>query len=107
MGCGLLVFAASRWFELAMAAMLVVGFSVFRQLAASNTMIQGRIDDEYRGRIMALYSMMAVGTLPVGHLLAGVAAKLAGARWTVAAGGAVCLAAASLWAVEMRRGAES
>ena len=100
MGCGLLVFATSAWFAVTLAASLFIGFSVFRQLVAGNTLIQSSIADEFRGRIMALYSMMAVGMLPVGNLIAGASARVIGARWTVAAGGVLCLAAAGLWAAE-------
>lgn len=103
MTLGLTAFAVSPRFLLSVGAMLIVGFGVFRQLAASNALIQSSIDDEYRGRIMGLYSMMAVGMLPVGNLLAGLAAKFAGVRWTVAGGGLLCIAAASLWAIEVKR----
>jgi MFS family permease len=102
MGAGLMLFAASPWFGLTLAASLAIGFCVFRQLVAGNTLIQTGIADEFRGRVMALYSMMAVGMLPIGNLLAGAAARWAGVRWTVAAGGAVCIAAAGLWAAGMR-----
>jgi len=44
--------------------------------------------------------MMAVGMLPVGNLIAGASARVIGARWTVAAGGVLCLAAAGLWAAQ-------
>jgi MFS family permease len=103
MGAALLVFAASAWFAVTLAAALAMGFCVFRQLVAGNTLIQSRITDEFRGRIMALYSMMAVGMLPLGNLMAGTAARLIGARWTVAAGGMICLAAAGMWAAGMNR----
>ena len=97
LGCGLLVFATSQWMSVALLAMLLSGFSVFRLLAGSNTLIQSLIDDQYRGRVMALFSMMAVGMLPVGHLAAGAAAQAIGARWTVAAGGLLCMVAGALW----------
>ena len=51
---------------------------------------------EFRGRIMAFYSMTVVGMLPLGHLAGGAVAEKIGPRWTVFIGGLLCLAAA-LW----------
>ena len=96
----LMVFAVSIWFPLSMAAMFLAGFSVFRQLAGTNTLIQSRIEDEFRGRTMALYSMMVVGMLPIGNLLAGVTAHYFGVRATVFAGGVLCVLAGALWKKE-------
>ena len=79
--------------------MPVIGYSVMRQMASANTLIQTTIPDEYRGRIMALYAMTVVGLGPFGSLAAGALAHASGARVTVAAGGLLALTAAavSLW----------
>ncbi len=93
-GACLALFAWSPSFYLSLAVFAVIGFSHMRQNASSNTLIQTLIPDGYRGRIMALYSMTVVGVLPLGHLAGGAIAEVVGPRWTVAAGGALCLAAA-------------
>jgi predicted MFS family arabinose efflux permease len=103
LGCGLLVYSASRSFGIALLAMFLSGFSIFRLLAGANTLVQNSILDEYRGRVMALYSMMAVGILPLGQLAAGTVAQAIGARSAVAAGGLLCLTAAVVWLVGMRQ----
>lgn len=94
-GIGTLAFAWSPLFPLSLAIMTVVGASQFRLNASTNTAIQTRIDDAYRGRVMGLFSMMVVGMFPVGSLLAGALATIAGARWTATLGGLASLMAAA------------
>jgi hypothetical protein len=74
-----------------------VGFTGLRHMAATNTMIQSLVPDEYRGRIMAMYTMTVVGLGPFGSLAAGAAAEQWGPPVTVAAGGVLCLAASALY----------
>jgi len=98
-----LSFAYSPSFYLSLAIMPVIGYSVMRQMASANTTIQTLIPDEYRGRIMALYSMTVVGLGPFGSLAAGALAGRFGARATLAGGGALALAAALVFAWYLRR----
>jgi len=93
LGAATLAFAVSKWFMVSLAIMVLIGYSLMRQLAASNTTIQSMIPDEYRGRIMALYSMCVVGMTPFGSLATGALAARFGARLTMALGGLVALAA--------------
>ena len=83
--------------------MPVIGFSVMRQMASANTTIQTLISDEYRGRIMALYSITVVGLGPFGSLAAGALAGRFGARATVGAGGLLALASSLIFAWYLRR----
>jgi MFS family permease len=101
MGLGFAVFALSPWFYVSLAIMPVLGYSVMRQMASANTLIQTSIPDEYRGRIMALYSMTVVGLGPFGSLAAGALAHAWGARATVCAGAALALAAALVFRLKM------
>jgi MFS family permease len=102
MGAAFILFAVSPWFYLSLAVMPVLGYSVVRQMASANTLIQTSIPDEYRGRIMAFYSMTVVGIGPFGSLAAGAMAHAVGARPTVAAGGLLALAAAFAFRLKMR-----
>ncbi len=90
-GACLVAFSWSPAFALSIIAFLFLGFSQMRQNASSNTTIQTLIPDEYRGRIMALYSMTILGVQPLGHLAGGAIAESIGPRWTVCAGGIACL----------------
>ena len=81
---GLVLFSASRVFWMSMVVLFVVGFSATVQMAATNTIIQSRVPDELRGRIMAVYATMFMGVQPIGSLLAGGVAKRIGAPHTLA-----------------------
>jgi MFS family permease len=60
-----------------------VGFSATVQMAATNTIIQSRVPDELRGRIMAVYATMFMGVQPIGSLLAGGVAKRIRVQYTM------------------------
>lgn len=104
MGAAFMLFAFSEWFWFSLAVMPVLGYSVMRQMASANTLIQTSIPDHYRGRIMALYSMTVVGLGPFGSLAAGAMAHACGARLTVMAGGLLALAAAVVFRATVRSG---
>jgi MFS family permease len=61
-GAGLILFGISRSVPLSMVLMMVTGFGLMQQMAASNTILQTIIDDGKRGRVMAFYTL-AVGVL--------------------------------------------
>jgi MFS family permease len=96
-------FAFSSLFYFSLAIMPLIGYSVMRQMASANTTIQTLIPDEYRGRIMALYSLTVVGLGPFGSLAAGALAGRFGARATMGAGGALALASSLVFAWYLRR----
>jgi MFS family permease len=102
-GVGLILFSLSRTFWLSAALLVPVGLSMMVQMASSNTLIQTMVPDHLRGRLMAVYSMMFMGMAPMGSLLAGVLAERLGAPLTVAAGGAVCIIGASIFALRLPR----
>src|SRR6478672_9268092 len=95
-GTSLIAFALSRvlWLSLVLLPLVGAGFMV--QMAATNTVLQTIVEDRFRGRVMAFYTMAFLGTAPIGSLLAGVLASRMGAPKTIALGGAAC-AVASVW----------
>ena len=88
---GLVLFSQSRVFWLSAVTLLAVGFSTTSQMAATNTILQSRVPNELRGRVMAVYATMFMGVQPLGALLAGGVAKRIGAPHALAAFGTVCL----------------
>jgi MFS family permease len=87
----LIVFSESRIFWLSSAALIIVGFAATSQMAATNTLIQIRVPDELRGRVMAVYATMFMGVQPIGALIAGVIAKKIGAPRTLTIFGTLVL----------------
>jgi MFS family permease len=96
-GGGLLLFGASHWIWLSLPVLAVAGFGLMVQSAASNTFLQSVVGEAMRGRIMSLYTMAFVGTLPLGSLYAGWMAEHLGAQVTVMIGGAIALTAAAVF----------
>ena len=79
----LLLFSYANSFWLCAVVLFVVGFAATSQMAATNTIIQQRVPDEMRSRLMAVYATMFMGVQPIGALLAGFTAKHIGAPHTL------------------------
>lgn len=88
---GLIVFSQSTTFWLCALVLFAVGFAATSQMAATNTIIQERVPDEMRSRLMAVYATMFMGVQPVGALLAGGVAKRIGAPHALLLMGALVL----------------
>ncbi|HKW88367.1 MAG TPA: MFS transporter [Candidatus Acidoferrales bacterium] len=97
-GVSLICFAFSKNYLLSILLLVPVGFAVMLQMASSNTLIQSMVPDDFRGRTMAVYSMMFMGMAPLGSLFAGGLAAKIGAPWTLAIGGLGAIAGAAVFA---------
>jgi MFS family permease len=102
-GVGLIVFTVAQVFWLSLLLLVGVGCGWMVLIAASNTALQTLADNEMRGRVMSLFSMMLVGMAPFGSLLAGWAADQAGAPLVVAIGGGFCAVAGIIFALQLPR----
>ncbi len=91
---GLMAFSVSTGFIISLALLVITGFGMVVEFASSNTLLQTMVDDQMRGRIVALYSMSFMGFTPLGSLLMGALAEFAGVQITVFIAGACCLLAA-------------
>lgn len=76
---GLIVFAWSRVLPLTLAMGFIAGFGLILYAASTNTLLQLTTEDRYRGRVMSFYTLMLVGTAPLGALMAGSVAQVASA----------------------------
>jgi MFS family permease len=101
-GLGLIGFGLSKYLWLSLLLMLLCGFGMMQQMAASNTIIQTVVDDSKRGRVMSFYTVAFVGMAPFGSLLAGALAHAIGAPYTVIFSGIACLLGAA-WYTTQRR----
>ncbi|HEY2989850.1 MAG TPA: MFS transporter [Candidatus Binatia bacterium] len=100
-GFGLVVFSASHLFWLSLVILLGVGFCWMVLIAACNTVLQALAEDEMRGRVMSVFSMMLVGMAPFGSLIGGWLADRIGAPLVVAIGGLFCAVAGALFAWQL------
>lgn len=93
----LLLFAAAPTFPVALAALVCTGVLFVWQNALANTLIQVRVEDAVRGRVMGVYTLSFQLMTRLGGLQAGLMAGWLGAPATVALGAALSLGY-MLWA---------
>ena len=94
----LAVFALARWPWLAYPVLLLTGFTMIVTNAVANSLLQTMIPDHFRGRLMSVYSLIAVGlSQVVGAFAAGAVAGAIGVDWAIG-GGAVLMLAYALYA---------
>jgi MFS family permease len=95
----------SLW--LASAVMIPVGFAAMAFMITANTSLQVHAKPQARGRVMALYGMVFLGSTPIGAPIVGFLGQHLGARsaFFVVALAPVAVGAVILW-VERRRHAE-
>jgi MFS family permease len=77
-------FALSRWLELSAILLFLIGASQTLLMALTNTLIQLIVPDEFRGRVMALYTLIPMGLMPLGTMALGGIGDLFGVPATVA-----------------------
>lgn len=100
-GGALAAFSMSEMIWLSLLLLVPAGFGMMAMGVATNTIIQGTVEDAMRGRVMAYYVMSFIGMAPVSALLAGWVSHGIGAPATLATGGLLCvIAAACMWIVQ-------
>ena len=90
MSAGLVVLAFVPSLQLALGVLFAIGVGTMAMMGATNTLIQMLSPDEVRGRALSVYTMIAIGIVPLGSLVDGTIAAVAGLRETFAFAGAVC-----------------
>jgi MFS family permease len=101
LGVGLILFGLSRALWLSLLLMVVVGFGLIQAAAICNTIIQSLVPDDKRARVMGYYTMAFVGASPFGSLMAGALAQHIGAPRTVMLTGALCIAGAAWFTLQL------
>ncbi len=94
---GLIAFSLSNNPILSIILIFFTGFGMIAQFAATNTLLQHIVDDDKRGRVVALYGMSFMGITPLGSLLLGSISPWAGVQITLVASGVFCLLAAIIY----------
>ena len=98
-----LLFAQIRWLPLSLLVLAGAGWGFMILVNMANTLVQGQVPDELRGRVMGIYTLIFFGFMTIGSMLAGQAATLIGAPLTVTASALIMLAYAGLlWTLAPR-----
>jgi len=79
----LIVFAKAQSLEMAYIAMAVASYGFVLCFATSNTLVQLSVPDYLRGRVMSIYTLVFIGTTPVGSVFVGWVATVAGTANTM------------------------
>ncbi len=88
----LIAFACTRSALVANALLIVTGSAMIMFNSLSNGILQLLVAEQYRGRLMAFYSLVFVGlSSALGALLVGAAARTFGVAWAIGASAAVTL----------------
>jgi MFS family permease len=101
---GLLSFAAAAAPTLVAEAVVLfpLGMASIASMATANSLVQLTVGTEMRGRVMALYGLVFLGSTPIGGLLAGWMADQFGPRSIMVLSGISSLLAAAVAAVLTR-----
>lgn len=88
--------AAAPNVPLACAALVLTGVAAFSFVTLTSTTLQLHSSPAYRGRIMALFVFVYLGTTPIGSALTGWITSAASPRVALLVGAAACLVAAAI-----------
>ncbi len=89
----LVVFAFTRWLPLSVIMLAVLGWGIMSMANTTNALVQSQISDEMRGRVMGIYSLIFMGSMPLGSLVVGGLAEILTPTATVL----ICAAAILLY----------
>ncbi|HEY0730040.1 MAG TPA: MFS transporter [Pyrinomonadaceae bacterium] len=82
-------FALASTLWLSLVFLFGVGFSVVVCVANINTLLQKLVTDQMRGRVMSMFILSFMGTMPIGNIVAGAASNQFGPQYTLAVGGII------------------
>ena len=103
LGVSLIVFAETRSMLSAMLFVVPTGFGYLGIAVSSNTQVQALSEDSMLGRVMAFYAMGALGLPPFGALFLGYVSDLVGVTNAFMISGGICLVAAGISLMSLRR----
>jgi predicted MFS family arabinose efflux permease len=88
-GLSIMGFALSSRLSLSLIFLFGLGFAVVVSVATTNTLLQKLVTDRMRGRVMSMFLLSFMGTMPIGNIIAGAASNRFGPQYTLAVGGLV------------------
>jgi MFS family permease len=96
-------FALSPRLTMSLVFLFGVGFSLVVCVATINTLLQKLVTDQMRGRVMSMFILSFLGTMPIGNIVAGTASNHFGPQHTLATGGIIVTFVATGVAIFNRR----
>ena len=90
-----LILAVAPGYALGAALLVLVGVGAVLFISTTNALLQVNAPDAMRGRVMALWSIVFLGSTPIGGPVTGLLVRGFGVRWAVAVGGIAALATAT------------
>jgi MFS family permease len=103
----LIGFAFSKVLLLSLAFIFGMGLAIVSCVAVANILLQQLVTDEMRGRVMSMFMLSFIGTMPIGNLIAGASAERFGAPPTLATGGIIIAIFVAIVTIADRRLRES
>ncbi|PWT94914.1 MAG: MFS transporter [Blastocatellia bacterium] len=97
------IFALSTHLIISLTFLFGLGFALVVSVATTNTLLQQLVTDSMRGRVMSMFILSFMGTMPFGNIIAGWASHRFGAPHTLAVGGTVVALVAISMAIFNRR----
>jgi len=86
----LILFSLSRIYLVSIVALIFIGGSSVTAVALINTILQTRVVDAFRGRVMSVFMLTFAGMMPFGNLISGVLAQALGVSSAILIGGIIC-----------------
>lgn len=97
------LFALSTNLVISLVALFGIGFAIVVSVATENTLLQKLVTDQMRGRVMSMFMMSFIGTMPIGNIAAGALSQRFGVRHTLAVGGMIATLAPIFVALTNKR----
>ena len=98
----LILFAYTSRFDVAVVCMAAIGFMYSLFATCIQVIVQSVAAEHMRGRVLALYGILWIGSAAFGALLTGALSEVLGLRLPIAADGAVCFLV-WLWAIRSQK----
>jgi len=88
-GICIMGFALASRLGFSLLSLFGLGFALVVSISITNTLLQKLVTDQMRGRVMSMFILSFLGTMPIGNILAGTASNHFGPQHTLAVGGLV------------------
>jgi MFS family permease len=102
-GISITLFALSTHVYLSLMFLFGLGFAIVISVATTNTLLQKLVTDQMRGRVMSMFILSFMGTMPIGNIIAGAFSHYFGAPHTLAAGGIIVTIIVTIVSISNKR----